>query len=162
MTPPTKQEPVRRVESRLDEWLKQPGTFVTPAERQFISDMRKARAGGVGFGWMQQVAEWEWQALMKREWKMDVGAWGPEYFEKQQRKHDATVSALQATVAERDARVRALTEMVEALRPQVKWLRAVADGLYKHGIYNWSNTCEEAADAIDALLSPGEAKEKGK
>lgn len=43
------------------------------AEWQFIADMRNARAHGVGFGWMQQVIEWEWQAKTP-------GAWGPEYF----------------------------------------------------------------------------------
>lgn len=64
------------LEDRLAEWLKQPGTFVTPAEHQFIADMRKAAAAGVGYGWMQQVTEWEWQS------KSDH-AWGPEYFEKQ-------------------------------------------------------------------------------
>lgn len=49
---------------------------MTAAERQFIADMRKAREAGVGYGWMQQVTEWEWQS------KDAVSAWGPEYFEK--------------------------------------------------------------------------------
>lgn len=61
------------VESRLQEWSKQPGAVVVPAERQFIADMRKAAAAGVGYGWMQQIVEWEWQA-------QGLGAWGPEYF----------------------------------------------------------------------------------
>lgn len=63
------------VEQKLDEWLKQPGAFVTTAERQFIDDMRKARAAMVGYGWMQQIIEWEWQST-------GAGAWGPEYFAK--------------------------------------------------------------------------------
>lgn len=65
------------LEERLDQWLKQPGTFVTEAERTFIADMRKARAAGVGYGWMQQVTEWEWQS------HDPVGAWGPESFERE-------------------------------------------------------------------------------
>lgn len=64
------------LEERLDEWLKQPGTFVTRAERDFIMEMRAAAANGVGYGWMQQVIEWEWQSK-------GPGAWGPEYFHKQ-------------------------------------------------------------------------------
>jgi hypothetical protein len=63
------------LEERLDVWLKQPGTFVTEAERAFIADMRKAAAAGVGYGWMQQIAEWEWQS------KCPNGAWGPELHE---------------------------------------------------------------------------------
>jgi hypothetical protein len=63
------------VEEKLEEWLKQPGTFVTSAEREFIDDMRTARERGVGYGWMQQVIEWEWQSK-------SVGSWGPEYFHK--------------------------------------------------------------------------------
>lgn len=61
------------VEQKLDDWLQQPGAFVTQAERQFIADMRKARSAGVGYGWMQQMIEWEWQST-------GVGAWGPEHF----------------------------------------------------------------------------------
>lgn len=64
------------LEDRIKEWLKQPGTAVMPGESQFIADMRKAARHGVGYGWMQQVAEWEWQS------KFPAGAWGPEYFGK--------------------------------------------------------------------------------
>jgi hypothetical protein len=49
------------LEERLAEFLKQPGTFVTEAEMQFIRDMRKAAERGVGYGWMQQVIGWEWE-----------------------------------------------------------------------------------------------------
>lgn len=63
------------VEERMREWLKQPGTAVMPGETQFIVDMRKAALHGVGYGWMQQVIEWEWQSKAE-------GAWGPEYFGK--------------------------------------------------------------------------------
>lgn len=64
------------VEDKLALWLKQPGTVVTAAERQFIEDIRKAAANGVGYGWMQQIIEWEWQSK-------GPGAWGPEYFNRE-------------------------------------------------------------------------------
>ena len=64
------------VEERLAEWEKQPGAKVSQAERNFIDDLRHYAAQGVGYGWMQQVIEWEWQA------KDPTGAFGPEYFEK--------------------------------------------------------------------------------
>lgn len=64
------------VEDKLAEWLKQPNTVVTSAERLFIEHMREAAKHGVGYGWMQQVIEWEWQA------KTGGGAFGPEYYER--------------------------------------------------------------------------------
>ena len=64
------------VEERFAEWEKQPGAKVSQAERNFIDDLRHYAAQGVGYGWMQQVIEWEWQA------KDPTGAFGPEYFEK--------------------------------------------------------------------------------
>ena len=63
------------LEARMARWLEQPGTFVTGPERQFIEDMRKAAASDVGYGWMQQIIEWEWQS-------QGAGSWGPEYFHK--------------------------------------------------------------------------------
>ena len=63
------------LETKMQEWLKQPGTFVTDPELQFVEDMRKAASAGVGYGWMQQIIEWEWQSK-------GSGSWGPEYFEK--------------------------------------------------------------------------------
>lgn len=73
------------IESRLAEWAAQPGAGgVTAAEREFVDALRKAAAAGVGYGFMQQVIEWEWQA------KDPKGAWGPEYFEKQIRKLQAS------------------------------------------------------------------------
>ena len=63
------------VEEYLAEWLKQPGTFVTEAERRFIDDMRKAAVHGVGYGWMQSIIEVEWKA------RVPVGGWGPSFFE---------------------------------------------------------------------------------
>lgn len=54
------------VEDRLAKWLEQPGTFVTAAERQFIEDMRRARAAGVGYGWMQDIIGWEWESKTGR------------------------------------------------------------------------------------------------
>src|SRR6476619_3208571 len=44
-----------------------------PGEKEFIRDMRKAASYGVGYGFMQQVIEWEWQDA-------GPGAWGPQYF----------------------------------------------------------------------------------
>lgn len=67
------------LEEKLGEWEKQgPTAVVWPAERQFIDDMRKAAAAGIGYGWMQQVIEWEWQSK-------GPGAFGPEYYEKELR-----------------------------------------------------------------------------
>lgn len=63
------------VEERLAEWMKQPGAYVTESERWFIDKMRLAAASGVGYGWMQQVIEWEWQTKDKHV------ALGPEYYE---------------------------------------------------------------------------------
>lgn len=50
----------RSVEQILADWEKQPGARVTIAERAFIQDMREAFAAGVGYGWMKQVIDWEW------------------------------------------------------------------------------------------------------
>lgn len=64
------------VEDHLARWaLQDPTCIVTAAERAFIEDMRHYAAQGVGYGWMQQIVEWEWQSK-------GPGAWGPEYFEK--------------------------------------------------------------------------------
>ena len=68
------------LEERLAQFLRQPGSVLTADELAFIEDMRVARAAGVGYGWMQQVIEWEWQSADP------VGAWGPEYFRKQLKK----------------------------------------------------------------------------
>lgn len=75
------------VESKLAEWSRQPGAFVTLAEVTFIEHMRQARAAGVGYGWMQQVIEWEWQTNGQ-------AAWGPEYFGKRIRELESDISAL--------------------------------------------------------------------
>lgn len=64
------------IETKLAAWAAQPGAGRTSsAEWEFIADMRRARDHGVGYGWMQQVIEWEWQA------KQPGGSWGPEYYE---------------------------------------------------------------------------------
>lgn len=52
----------KTVEEILAIWEKQPGARVSIAEREFIRDMRHAASKGVGYGWMKQVIEWEWQA----------------------------------------------------------------------------------------------------
>lgn len=64
------------LEEKLGEWLKQRGTSIVCPEREFIKLMRKAAAEGVGYGWMQQIIEWEWQSK-------GPGAWGPEYFNRE-------------------------------------------------------------------------------
>lgn len=46
---------------------------LSAAEMRFIANMRLAASDGVGYGFMQQVTEWEWQ-------DKGEGAWGPEYF----------------------------------------------------------------------------------
>lgn len=63
------------VEQKIAKWLEQPGTFVTAAKSQFIADMRSAADRGVGYGWMQQIIEWEWQSK-------GPGSHGPEYYHK--------------------------------------------------------------------------------
>jgi len=52
---------------------------ISVSDRQFIADMRKAAADAVGYGFMQQVIEWEWQD------HDEIGAWGPEYFERERK-----------------------------------------------------------------------------
>lgn len=54
------------VEEKIAEWLKQPGTFVTAAEREFIERMRDSAAKGVGYGWMRQVIQWEWEHVIPK------------------------------------------------------------------------------------------------
>jgi hypothetical protein len=70
---------------------------LSPAERGFIADMRRAAAVGVGYGFMQQVTEWEWQGE-------GIAAWGPEYFEAERKKLTADIERL------RTAMVRAQKE----------------------------------------------------
>jgi hypothetical protein len=60
------------LEQRLRQWAEQPEAVVTGEEWQFIEYMRTAAKSGVGYGWMQQVIEWEWQSK-------GVGALGPEH-----------------------------------------------------------------------------------
>lgn len=64
------------LEQRLAQWASQPGAFVTAAEWEFIQHMRDAARCGVGYGWMQQIIEWEWD-------EKSPHSWGPEYHERQ-------------------------------------------------------------------------------
>lgn len=66
----------KTLEQRFATHLLQPGSFITSHEKQFVAAMRLAAMNGVGYGWMQQVIEWEWQSK-------GPGSWGPEYFEKE-------------------------------------------------------------------------------
>lgn len=83
----------RTLEQRLAEWASQPGAVVTAPERTFIALMRNAAASGVGYGWMQQVIEWEWQSK-------GLGALGPEYAERERRKAKAERDELKALLRE--------------------------------------------------------------
>lgn len=89
------------VEQRLFEWAKQPGAVVTSAEWDFIADMRHARANGVGYGWMQQVIEWEWQD------ESPETALGPESYERE-------LVAAQAELAEQALKEHAPQSIVDA------------------------------------------------
>ncbi len=64
------------LEDKIAKYLEQPGAFITAAELKFIDAMREAAKNGVGYGWMQQHIEWEWQD------KTAGPSWGPEYFKK--------------------------------------------------------------------------------
>lgn len=80
------------IESKLAEWQAQgPECVVSQEERQFIADMRKASAAGVGYGWMQQVIEWEWQASDK----FPQCAWGPEYYERRVAELEGRIATLE-------------------------------------------------------------------
>lgn len=81
------------VEDKLTEWLKQPGAFITNSQIQFIEQMREAAKAGVGYGWMQQIIEWEWQSK-------SAGALGPEYFERRIRGLDGSNASAQTPSAE--------------------------------------------------------------
>jgi hypothetical protein len=57
----------RPLEERIEEWSKQPGAFMSRAEWKFISDMRRAASDGVGYGFMQQMCQWEWDWKLEQE-----------------------------------------------------------------------------------------------
>lgn len=81
------------LEQRFSHWLRQPGTFVTDCEKAFVVRMRDAANCGVGYGWMQQVIEWEWQAYCEAH-NLPGWAWGPEYFGKRIKELEAEVERL--------------------------------------------------------------------
>ena len=60
----------------------------TDADWQFVADMRKAAKAGVGYGFMQQVTEWEWQDNHDH-------SWGPEYFGEERKKLTDEIGVLQ-------------------------------------------------------------------
>lgn len=52
------------------------------------------------------------------------------------------------------------TSPVEKLRPHAKWLRKAAEEIRSEGHTGWGNTCEQAAEALEATLSqPGMAED---
>lgn len=81
-------------------WVQSPDTnCVSPEEWVFIRDMRNAARLGVGFGFMQQVIEWEWQAFCVAR-GMPNGAWGPEYFNARIQELEAALAIAKAELAE--------------------------------------------------------------
>jgi hypothetical protein len=78
------------IPEKLAVWAQQPNAVVSPAEMAFLAAIREARAGYVGYGWMQQVIEWAWQE------ESGEGAWGPEYFGKQIAQLEAELAAVRA------------------------------------------------------------------
>lgn len=101
------------VEQRLEAWRQQPGAVVTDAEWDFIAAMRRHAERGVGYGWMQQVIEWEWQSK-------GPGALGPEYHHSQrmdlERQRDETMLRLADQDDEMVALIKERDELAEALR----------------------------------------------
>jgi hypothetical protein len=78
------------LEDHLAAFLKMPGTFITHREQIFIRHMREAAAEGVGYGWMQQVIEWEWQS------KDPNGAFGPTWYQAQVQKLRDQLTVMQS------------------------------------------------------------------
>lgn len=102
----------RTLEQRIAQWAQQPGAFVTVIEWSFIAAMRDFARRGVGYGWMQQVIEWEWQSK-------GSGSWGPESHER-----DLAAMTARAEAAERDAeRLREALGLVCDLASQ-EWQEA--------------------------------------
>ena len=119
----------RTLEQRLEKWQQRSGAAVSAAERRFIADMRYAACNGVGYGWMQQIIEWEWQ-------NKSPHSWGPECYERE-------LAACQARLAEagKDAE-------------RYRWLRKSDPCLWPMRVYEHSILVEEEFDKeIDAALA---------
>lgn len=100
------------VEERLREWMRQgPTCGVSPFEWAFLAAVRDAAKLGVGFGWMQQVVEWEWQDKCERDGPSG-GAWGPEYFNRR-------IAELEAANAELVAAANAMLAALDGSHAQV-------------------------------------------
>lgn len=121
-------------EDRLAKWSEFSGMSVPQPESEFIADMRKAARAGVGYGWMQQIIEWEWQSV-------GSGAWGPELFN-----------------AEND-RIHADLDEAVALLRQARWYVAFYEAAKHKGI---KSDVENTADlaALDAFLAKQEPPSK--
>lgn len=114
------------LEDKLAKWAQQPGAVVTAPERQFIEDMRKAARAGVGYGWMQQIIEWEWQSVGSE-------AWGPEIFNSENNR----------LRAERDEAVEALNDIANVKAdPDLEWSSDLE--IYQH----IANTCKSIARTV--------------
>ncbi len=107
---PDAQPTPKTVEDHLNEWLLQPGTVVSEAERKCIQAVRDFASLGVGYGWMQQVIEWEWQSK-------GIGSWGPEYFERLLAQRDAELADLRGKIIEND---RLFSEQLAAANARVE------------------------------------------
>lgn len=86
----------KTVEERLAECQAQSlACIVMPVEREFIVTMRGFVSRGVGYGWMQQIIEWEWQSK-------HVRAWGPERFHEWLAEKDKLIGTLAKLLKERE------------------------------------------------------------
>ena len=153
--PPDAQTPLT-VEERLSEWMKQPGAFVRPCERLFIEDMRSAANASVGYGWMQQIIEWEWQNTLHHKWQLNSGAFGPDYFGKRIAELELAIAAER----ERGRRVREETiekcaKIAEELKITTEWCEG-SPRTYRMAMP------VETAEAIRALSRAESAPEGGK
>ena len=68
------------------------------AEARWLEAVRDAARAGVGYGWMQQVIEVEWNATGQTP----GSAWGPAYFEQEMARLEAEIHRLTAAHGRRD------------------------------------------------------------
>ena len=153
------------VEQILAEWEQQPGAVVSPDEKRFIGYMRECAKYGVGYGWMQQVIEWEWASK-------GIGSWGPSYFEKriaelelslraktaecEDAKQDiATMVKTSAILATENERLRASNE-----RLVIELLRHSAHSKYCQAQVNWHIFHKAQQEVCDCFIATALAAAK--
>ena len=79
------------IPAKLQQWMQQPGARLLPGELEFLEQVRRFAAMGVGYGFMQQIIEWEWQDDCARA-GFPGGAWGPESHELEMRQLEKELS----------------------------------------------------------------------